>query len=78
MSEETAEITITYRPDERTAEARCDFLSDDPDSRDERVEALFEVVYEAVRDQLAEEDIRMTGGDLEDGRRSFGTGASEF
>jgi len=79
MSEEPAEITIMYRPDEQTAEARCDFPSDAPDDRDDRVVGLFKAVSVVVQKQVKEEaDMQVIGGgDLADQNalvETFGTG----
>jgi hypothetical protein len=75
---EPAEITITYSPDDESAEIRCDYPGDDSDHRDDRVEALFQAVHTAMIDELEAEDIQpIAGGETRDGENAvahvFGT-----
>ncbi|ADQ69511.1 hypothetical protein C499_19590 [Halogeometricum borinquense DSM 11551] len=76
--DDTAEITVTYRPDDQRAEVRCDYPGDDPEDRDDRVRQLFEAVYEAASDELEDEGLHViAGGEVTDAENavahSFGT-----
>jgi hypothetical protein len=57
------EITVTYNPGEKQADARCDFAAEEREERDERAEDLFTAVHTAVSEQLAEENLRVLSGD---------------
>jgi len=78
MTDDKAEITITYRPDDQTAEVRCDYPGDDRDERDERVRELFEAVYHAAGEELEDQDMHaIAGGEVTDAENAvshlFGT-----
>lgn len=78
MTDDKAEITITYRPDDQRAEVRCDYPGDDPDDRDERVRELFEGVFQPAAEELEDQDIHaIAGGEVPDAENAvshlFGT-----
>lgn len=64
MSEEKAEITIAYDPDEKGGFIRCEFAGDD---RDPRIQALFETVRETAQEEFEAKGLRpLAGGEKTD------------
>jgi hypothetical protein len=62
MTDTSAKITFTYRPDDHSAKIRCDYPGDDPDNRDPRVKVLFEALNETAAEKLEAEGMHINAG----------------